>query len=177
MITRVVRVRGVGIAVVLVATHVVHAVPLVSQQPPELTPYRAPVIALVQPASGGTIPQDRPVVVFRFAPGEPGDPLDAASFRVAVDAVDETARFQVAATEAWGAIGPAAADPRAIAPGPHQIAARICSTRGACASLDATVTVLPPRTAADSSGIKKPGRRERVLDALLAAVKRLLQQP
>jgi hypothetical protein len=44
---------------------------------PVLAAYRAPTIALVQPPAGGSVPQDKPVVVFRFAAGEPDDPIDS----------------------------------------------------------------------------------------------------
>ena len=151
------------------------------QQPvPPLSPYRVPVIALVQPASGGTVPQDRPVVVFRFAPGEADDPLDVSSFRVAVDGSDETTRFQVGATEAWGPIGaPIAAGNTggdgAIANGAHQVLAQVCSSRGTCAEASALITVVPSAAAATASGETKAGsRRARVIDALLSAVKKIL---
>src|SRR5688500_2322891 len=44
--------------------------PLGAQEPPAaappVAPYRAPVIALVQPPAGGSVPSDKPIVVFRF---------------------------------------------------------------------------------------------------------------
>jgi hypothetical protein len=55
--------------------------------------YRPPALALVQPAAGGSVPQDRPVVVFRFAAGEPNDLIDVRSFAVAVDGHDRTQLF------------------------------------------------------------------------------------
>src|SRR5690349_18729997 len=54
-----------------------------SASSPALMSYRPPAIALVQPllppAGTGSVPRDRPAVVFRFAAGEPDDPLDARS--------------------------------------------------------------------------------------------------
>src|SRR5688500_7626736 len=54
-----------------------------------------PSIALVQPGAGGLILQDRPVVMFRFAVGHKHDPIDAASFRVALDGDDRSGGFQI----------------------------------------------------------------------------------
>ena len=183
MIGRVVRAPARCVALVRISVHVVLAVPLVAQQPaqtPPLAPYRAPAIALVQPPGGGIVPQDKPVVVFRFAAGEPSDPLDVATFRVAVDGTDQSARFQVAASEAWGPIGTpnssgSAAVHDAILPGAHQILARICSSRGACAEASAMLTVIPIASPAQTRPPEgKRTRKERVTDALLTAVKKLL---
>lgn len=176
-----IRIRGIALAVVAVAPGAVRSAPIRAQQPatpqtPQIAAYRPPAIVLVQPADGGTIPQDKPVVAFRFAPGEPGDALDLSTFRVAADGVDQSNRFQLSASEAWGALVSSAPD-EPIAAGSHQVAARICSSRGACGETQATVSVVPPLTPADSTGLRRPSRRERVIDALLAAVKRLLQQP
>ncbi|HET7456262.1 MAG TPA: hypothetical protein VFJ74_01325 [Gemmatimonadaceae bacterium] len=147
--------------------------------PATVAPYRAPVLALVQPPPGGalTVPQDRPVVVFRFAQGEPLDPIDAASFRVAVDGHDRTAQFQVAAAEAWGPLGDAGAAAGAagaLAAGPHQVAARVCSSRGACAAVDVAVTALPTAAVEAAPAIAKTSRRSRVIALLLQASKQLL---
>jgi len=143
--------------------------------PPGVTPYRAPTIALVQPPVGGSVPADRPVVVFRFAPGEPTDPIDAGSFTVLVDGRDRRSLFQMSGGEAWGPIGdPAAKDAEdAVAPGAHQVEARICSARGTCGSVTATVVVRPSTAPA----VEAPGasRRSRVLEALLAVVKKLIE--
>ena len=161
---------------------------VVSALPPTIAAYRAPVLALVQPpptAVGGvlTVPQDRPVVVFRFAQGEADDPIDAASFRVAVDGRDRTARFQVAAPtaavtagaagEAWGPLGDADTP---LAAGAHQVAARVCSSRGACATVDVTLTAVPAAsvTAIATTTGGKAGRRALVIGLVLQAAKRLL---
>ena len=118
-----------------------------------LPPYRAPALSLVQPPAGGRLPQDRPIVVFRFAPGESGDPIDAQSFSVTVGGENRSGLFQVAASEAWGPLAPAAAgQAEAMAPGVHAIAARICSVRGACAEVSAMVTVV-------ASAVSTPRRR------------------
>src|SRR5690242_206363 len=37
------------------------------QAPPVLAIHRSPSLALVQPAGGGSVPQDRPAIMFRFA--------------------------------------------------------------------------------------------------------------
>src|SRR5688500_18148450 len=73
--------------------------------------YRLPTIALVQPSGAPTLPSDKPVVVFRFAPGEPNDPIDLASFAVTVDGRDQTRSFQVTASEAWGTLAGGAGVP------------------------------------------------------------------
>jgi hypothetical protein len=136
--------------------------------------YRAPVIALVQPALGGTIPQDKPVVIFRFAPGELTDPLDARSFSVGIDGEDKTALFQVTFGEAWGPLSGGGEKP--IGLGAHQVSARICSTRGACADATTTVTVVPCKTGASSAApsAASRNRRERLLDLVLQAARKLL---
>ena len=102
--------------------------------PAVIAAYRAPALALVQPsASGGalTVPQDKPVVVFRFAQGEADDPVDAATFRVSVDGRDRTALFQIAAGQAWGPLGEPSSGASSgtsalVSAGAHQVAARVC---------------------------------------------------
>ncbi|MGH7720549.1 MAG: hypothetical protein ACREON_17090 [Gemmatimonadaceae bacterium] len=148
--------------------------------PPGVAPHRAPSIALVQPPVGGSVPADRPVVVFRFAPGEAADPIDASSFTVLVNGRDRRTLFQVSGGEAWGPIGDPAAKSAedAVAPGAHQVEARICSARGTCGSVSATVVVRPgavPVPAAAAPEVPATPRRSRVLEALLAAVKKLIE--
>ncbi len=182
MRTRLIRLRGFAVAVVVAASGSSISYPLVAQQPQstspiQVAPYRPPVIALVQPVNGGTVPQDRPIVVLRFAAGEPGDPLDMSGLRVSVDGVDATSRFQLTATEAWGSIGSpsgAASEAEPIAPGAHQVVARICSSRGTCAETTALITVVPTAVSSTVADKATDRRRERVLDALIAAVKKLL---
>jgi hypothetical protein len=150
--------------------------PAPSQALPALASYRAPVIALVQPQDGGTVYQDRPVVVLRFGAGEPTDPLDLGSFAVTVDGVDRTKLFQTSATEAWGPIAQGGAGEAALATGPHRLNARICSTRGACTVVQATVYVLPLATTGATSPPPTATRslRQRILDAALNATRRIL---
>lgn len=151
--------------------------PLGAQEPPTtpqpVAPYRAPVIALVQPPPGGSIPRDKPFLVFRFAPGEPGDPIDVRSFAITVDGLDRTASFQVTATDAWGTLREPelGALSRESAPATHAVAARICSARGACASVMASVPVAASPAVAASEPVTA---REGWLDLLLRAARRLL---
>jgi hypothetical protein len=157
----------------VIGTSLLHA-----QQPPgpptSLPAYRPPALALVQPAAGGSLPGDKPVLVFRFAPGEPNDPIDAQSFAVTVDGVDRTTRFQVTAAEAWGTL--ADSEEGGATAGAYQVSARICSTRGACAAVSATVPVVEsarasPAPAEGSSG----ARRRKVMDAVVAVIRKLLE--
>jgi hypothetical protein len=150
--------------------------------PAMLAPYRAPLIALVQPPLGGpgagSVPQDRPVVVFRFAAGEADDPLDVRSFVVAVDGVDRTTLFQTTATQAWGALAADEAVARGqLSAGAHRVAARICSARGACGSTEAQVLVVPGvvRLAPADSAAPVKGLARKALGAVLSATRKLLQ--
>lgn len=156
-----------------------------SPGPPPLAAYRPPALALAQPAVGGTVQQDRPIVVFRFAAGEPNDPIDLASFAVTIDGRDRTRSFQVTSGEAWGSLaGEASAtgDPF-LALGTHQLSARICSARGACGVLVTSLTVVPSQLQSPTSNSAAEGvagdssassRRRRVVDAVLAALRKLL---
>ena len=115
---------------------------------PPIAAYRAPTIAVVQPAPSVTIPRDKPVIVLRFAPGGLADPIDARSFTVHVDGVDRSAVFQETTSEAWGPlISPSIGSE--LNPRPHQVRSRICSVRGARASTSGTVTVAVDAMAAD----------------------------
>jgi hypothetical protein len=127
----------------------------------------------VQPASGGSVPQDRPVVVWRFAAGDSADPIDARSFAVSVDGIDRSTLFQAARDAAWGPLAPEPNEQqRTIALGAHQLAARVCSVRGACSEVTATVTVVASATApADKEA---SDRKRTLIDLLLAALRRLL---
>ena len=162
--------------------------------------YRPPTIALVLPPSGGSVPADRPVVVFRFAQGEPEDPIDATSLRVWVDGEERSRSFQLANGEAWGSLSSrlASGDSAArgasatvLAPGVHLLVARLCSTRGVCGEARAPVTVLPaaeatvPTAAGAASDSTRasatgPGAAagksfgRKVLDALLGGARKLL---
>jgi len=107
--------------------------------------YRAPAIVLAYPEAGAALPADKAVVLFRFVPREADDPVDAASFRATVDGADRTALFRATSQEAWGTLAeaatPAASGTPAATPGPHTVAARVCSARGACGALTAVVDV------------------------------------
>lgn len=162
----------------------------IPSQPPSAPPttaagalgaYRAPTIALVQPALGAGVPQDRPVVVFRFSQGEAHDPVDLASFSVVVDGELRTPLFQLSGGagggEAWGPLVQPG-DARLLAAGAHQVTARVCSSRGACGSTQAQINVLAP-AAADTA--KPPGAAQqkrglgaRLANLLLSAAERLL---
>ena len=177
-LSRTTRLRGAAFAVVAFTLGTVCAYPLQAQQPtppgappgstpvatPAIAAYRAPQIALVQPRPGGTVAQDRPALVFRFAQGEPDDPIDIASFAVSVDGEDRTKGFQVTAAQAWGPLG----DTPPV--GLHEVTARVCSTRGACATAQGSVAVLP----APTSGATPTSKKRKALGALLDFGKRLL---
>lgn len=140
------------------------------QGPPPLAAYRPPSLALIQPAGGGSLPQDRPVIMFRFSAGDSTDPIEARSFAIAIDGKDRTALFQLARDEVWGPLVPAEDTP-SLAPGAHVFSARICSIRGACGDISGSVLVaatpaMQSKAAAD--------RKRTLLDLLLAAAKRLL---
>ena len=109
------------------------------------TTYRAPWLVMAYPERGGPIPADRPLVVFRFASSEPDDPVDPASFRAVVDGTDRTPLFRLTSGEAWAMLADSTSATQLAIPGPHAVSARICSARGACARLDATllITALP----------------------------------
>ena len=134
--------------------------------------YRPPALALVRPGDGGSVPPDRPVVVFRFAPGEPNDPVDVGTFVVTVDGDNRTRLFQVTASEAWGplAVREQSGTP-AIAAGAHQVIARICSSRGACTEAAVTVTVAPSAIATSEDVTRKRA----LVDVLVDIARKLLQ--
>ncbi len=147
------------------------AAPTPATPPPS---YRPPSIALVQPALGASVPADKPVVIFRYVPGEVGDPIDVRSLAVSVDGRDRSKLFQATTTEAWGPIAVREGDPAAaIETGSHAVVARICSVRGACSEVAATVQVVAPTTAVPDK--PAPSRRRAVIDALLEAARWLLK--
>ena len=187
--------RGAAMAVIAFAAGGACAYPLRAQTPvpaapppntatttqPALAAYHPPVIALVQPPNGGTVSQDRAALVFRFAQGEPDDPLDVTSFAVSVDGEDRTKEFQLAVSaaghQAWGTLG-GADDSGQPSVGTHQVTARICSSRGACAVAQGSVVVLPALVAPapDEAG-KATSRKRKFLGALLDLGKKVLQVP
>jgi hypothetical protein len=145
-------------------------------QAPAPVPYRAPSIALVQPPAGGTVPQDRPVIVLRFARGEAADPVDVRTFAVAVDGVDRTAHFQVTADEAWGPLSKIESTDSLIALGHHAVVARVCSVRGACGEAATVLVIAAPAavTGPQASPSQTRSTRTRVIALLLDAVRRLI---
>jgi hypothetical protein len=145
-----------------------------AQQPaPASDAYRLPSIVMVQPLDGGSVPRDRPIVVFRLAAGEPTDPIDTRTFALSVDGADRTAAFQVTATEAWGPVVEPDTRPADVGGGTtHTIAARICSQRGACTAMTATVgTVVSPAVGTGAPATRKA----RLIDLLLTAARKLLE--
>ena len=112
------------------------------------SPYRVPAFVLAYPDRDAPLPADRPVVLLRFAPREADDPIDVASFRATADGVDRTRGFRATSTEAWGTLADSAANagvssPAPVTAGPHTLAVRICTARGACGSFSAVIDVRP----------------------------------
>jgi hypothetical protein len=157
------------------------SVPVVPAAPAvAILAYRTPALALAQPPGGGTVPADRPSVVFRFALGEPDDPLDTRSFLVAVDGHDRTALFQLSGSQAWGPLVPPSENGGVLTPGAHQLTARICSSRGACATVSATVTAVTDQTlsaaTAAAPNATPTSRKTQLLNLLLSGAKRLIDR-
>lgn len=140
------------------------------QGPPPLAVYHPPSLALIQPVGGGSVPQDRPVIMFRFAAGDSTDPIEARSFAIAVDGTDRTTLFQLARDEVWGPLVPAEDTPF-LTPGAHVFSARICSIRGACGEVSGSVLVA---TAPALQGKASADRKRTFIDLLLGAAKKLL---
>ena len=139
-----------------------------------MAPYRLPAIALVQPQDEGAVYQDRPVIVLRFAAGEPTDPIDATSLTVNVDGIDRSKLFQASGSDAWGPLAPnAAADPP-FPLGAHRITARICSQRGACTMTQATVFAIANAASATGAPTTARSIHQRILDAALNAARKII---
>ena len=172
------RALGAGVIAIVAPITSTGAVRAQQNPPAPQSAFRAPVIALVQPAGGHSVPQDKPVVVLRFAAGESGDPIDLATFAVTVDGADRTRLFQVTAGEAWGPLAPPARSPNdsALAPGTYHLTARICSARGACGETAVPVNVAPASTPRTDGATDKiaVSRRQRLIDALLSVARKLL---
>ena len=152
--------------------------PAISGQSSAPAPYRAPTILLVQPPVGTTVPRDKPVVVFRFSRGEQADPIDVRTFAVTVDGYDRTDLFQVTSDEAWGTLQNPLSGDSLIAAGPHSVAARVCSVRGACA--EATNTVVAVDAAATNATpavpptLRAKSTRARAIELMLDALRKLI---
>lgn len=152
--------------------------PPLPQQPGAMATYRTPVLALAQPAEGVVLPDDKPVVVFRFAQADPRDPIDALSFSVSVGGIDRTPLFALSDGEAWGPLAPVG---ELLSAGQHEVRARICSARGACGVVKGTVTVVAGgplqdlAASVDRATAEKKERRTRIIDAVLQAARVLIR--
>jgi hypothetical protein len=164
--------RGATAAIVFGIAQLAVAGASPAQTGATLPPYRAPVIALAQPPNGGSVPQDKPVAVFRFTAGESTDPIDIGTFAVSVDGEEHTSLFQKTATEAWGPISDGA---KQIELGNHQIVARICSSRGACSTTTAMITVGAAGPASSAHEAKGAKTKAKILDAVFSALRTLLR--
>jgi hypothetical protein len=71
----------------------------------------------------------------------------------------------------WGALAPPD-DAAALGAGAHTIVARICSIRGSCGDVSASVTITA--AAAPDPNAPAPNRKRTLLDLVLAALKKLL---
>jgi len=168
--------RGIG-AIVVAVFALAYSRQGAGQTPaspaPPLQTFRPPVIVLAEPASDATVPQDRPIVMFRFAAGDSADPIDARSFVVSVDGKDRTPLFEVVADVAFGPLAPPPNnDQVAIDVGSHSFAARICSLRGSCGEVSGTVIVASPGAVASEQA--HASAVQTLLDLLLTLIKRLL---
>ena len=136
---------------------------------------RVPVIALVQPPNGGTIPLDRPVLVFRFTAADPSEPLDLGSLRVLMDDKDVTNAFHITPNESWGTLPlPSPVGAPGVA-GLHTVRGRICSLRGACGTVAATVSVMAEQTAASPPNAgASTGRPKGLLGALVKLTRKVI---
>lgn len=138
---------------------------------------RAPVITLAQPAEGVAIPQDRPALAFRFAAADASDPLDLGSLRIVVDGRDATTCFQVTPNEAWGKLDPPPSSRASlVGVGLHAVSARICSLRGACGAVTASVAVSPvaPPPENTPNAAKPPGGPQGLIGALIKVARKII---
>ena len=136
--------------------------------------YRAPTLIVAAPADGAPLPEDKPVAVLRFMSAEASDPIDALSFSVAVDGKDKTALFQATSGEAWG---PLAGADESIAPGQHDLAARVCTAHGACTTVKAAVMVVAEASGLPVAGAKAEAKQKksRFFDAVVQAIRVLFR--
>jgi hypothetical protein len=141
-----------------------------------LPEYRAPTIIVAAPAMGSTLPDDKPVAVFRFMTNEPLDPIDALTFSVSVDGKDRTSLFQLAQSEAWGRL---AEQTETLTAGPHDVVARICTAHGECGSTKASITIVNSSSllsATTKVADKAKQLKTKILDAVLQAARVLIHQ-
>lgn len=129
----------------------------------------APRIVLAHPRAGMSVPRSSATLLFRYAAGEVGDPVDLRTFTVFVDDVDRTSHFRVTADAAWGTI----VDADGSGLKAHSVRARICSIRGVCAEVSANVVVVG-ESVVQGAKVRRT-RREKLIDLLLEAARRLLR--
>jgi hypothetical protein len=104
------------------------------------------------------MPQDVPVLAFRFSAADGSDPLDLGSLRVTLDRRDTTPLFRTTPNESFASLPAGTPSAPGVASGPHMVSGRICSLRGACATVTATVHVVgiapaePPTASKTSVG-------------------------
>lgn len=111
--------------------------------------------------------------MFRVAPSDASDPIDARSFAVSVNGDDRSAGFQLAGSEAWGSLAaPSDNGTLTITPGVHRVAARICSSRGACTEVVESITVVASEAATSAAPVD---RKRSMLDLLLLALRKLIE--
>jgi hypothetical protein len=167
------RARGVTLCVAAMLTSGAGAHEAKAQNAPP-PGYRPPTLIVAAPAEGAPLPLDKPVAVLRFMSVEPADPIDALSFSVAVDGKDKTAMFQATQGEAWG---PLSSPDETLSPGQHELAARICTSHGACTTAKATVMVVSGAPALHPTGAKSEARQKksRFFDAVVEAIRVLFR--
>lgn len=108
--------------------------------PPAIgSPLKPPLLQLVQPPPGSTIPSDRPTVFYRYSPGDATDPIDDSSFQLWIDGIERTSGFRVGNGEAWGRLG----EGQTLSPGAHLVIARVCSVRSICSAANDVVIAVP----------------------------------
>lgn len=149
-----VRMAGVASLVAQQATSAIHG---------------APTVVLAYPAAGVSVPGDSPTVVFRYLAGDASDPLDLRTLRVLVDGLDRTPHFRVTAEAAWGAI---VQSPEAGIRA-HDVRARVCTIRGACAEVSAVVTVITVQ--GDATDEMRKARWVKLVDVTMEMLRRLMR--
>jgi hypothetical protein len=107
--------------------------------------------------------------VLRYVSGDASDRLDLRSFVVLVDGTDRTSHFQITADAAWGPIINGGGEGIRA----HDVRARVCTVRGACAEVAATVTVVASLVTKHDTVNKV--WRGKIIDAALEAARRLLK--
>jgi hypothetical protein len=194
--TRLARARARATLFIGTVVPLVRGSTLLGQQAPTpVASYRPPVIVLAAPSAGASVPADKPVIVVRFAAGEPDDAIDPSSLRVSVDGEDRTLLLQLGSAEAWGPLARDTTTSQSlrvaspgvplIAPGVHLVHVRLCSMRGVCAAFDTPVTVAPPDATLAAARAPSPpdsatkqharlSMLHRVIDLVIVGARKLL---